>query len=121
MNENENPPFEEDETFAEDQFPAEGVQSEESTLDPNSDSKTAEDYQYVPDREHLEPSTDSASAISDDVDESWEETGEEEEEDWEEEETEQESETEQDAEEDETQEEEEEDWEEDYTFTSFAR
>ena len=109
MNENENPPFEEDETFAEDQFSAEGVQSEESTLDPNSDSKTAEDYQYVPDSEHLEPSTDSASAISDDVDESWEETGEEEEEDWEEEETEQETETEQDVEEDEDQEEEESD------------
>ena len=103
MNENENPPFEEDKTSTEDQFPAEGVQSEESTLDPNSDSKTAEDYQYVPDSEHLEPSTDSASAIPDDVDESWEE----EEESWEEEETEQEPETEQDVEEDEDQEEEE--------------
>ncbi len=112
MNENENPPFEEDETSTEDQFPAEGIQSEESTLDPNSDSKTAEDYQYVPDSEHPESSTDSASAISDDVDESWEETGEEEEGDWEEEESEQEPETEQDIEEDEAQEEEEEDWEE---------
>ena len=96
MNENENPPFEEDETSTEDQFPAEGVQSEESTLDPNSDSKTAEDYQYVPDSEHLEPSTDSASAIPDDVDESWEE----EEEELGREETEQEPETEQDVEED---------------------
>ncbi|MGC6444888.1 MAG: aminotransferase class III-fold pyridoxal phosphate-dependent enzyme [Rubripirellula sp.] len=107
MNENENPPFEEDETSTEDQFPAEGVQSEESTLDPNSDSKSAEDYQYVPDNEYSEPSKEAVNAISDDVDESWEETSEEEEEDWEEEETEQESETEQDVEEDETQEEEE--------------